>query len=591
MINMEKTGRQIATLRKEKGLTGEKLAEMLGVSAQAVSKWENGKCMPETALLPDLAKTLGISVDSLIMPKELLILEAIYTDGKTGTDVTQSVNNLINGNKLDIYVNRNFLGVSNDSGCIELLTIKYQTPNGIFYTYCLEKNRLYIDLSTEYEVNDTVEVSGFRLVGAFYGNSEKHVSAMQKMKHYEYFKWDRIHVNHETFPSDTGSDETEYLSLVYLNKNGINVISCAEGQTLYYNGDRNALFLKDVTRCVLPGIIKLNWEEGMDCPWAGSLYAALKYMGDDYTYEQIMGLSGACYRICFTDVWDWSCTDALVSYNYSSVLFKALGYEEIWADRLEKSERKAERESIIRDIQNRKPVLAINLRIAPEWGVITGYTEDGNEFLCRTYFDKSIFDSPDYRENEETGGYLVNDFWPFLIVHFGDKKEKPSSYENLMASLGTFYDSFNSPQNRGYYQGEEAYNAWIKGLSNEAAFTDNGDCDGVSRRLGVNDSMLMCLIDARRCAYIYLRESVSLLCEDKRPILEKIADNFEAVYKMFSDFRASVRFSCNEDIAYNMTEAKGVSTMEFRTEQIGLLENAILLERENAELVKQLLNC
>lgn len=42
MIDTVKTGKKIALLRKEKGLTGEKLAALLDVSPQAISKWENG---------------------------------------------------------------------------------------------------------------------------------------------------------------------------------------------------------------------------------------------------------------------------------------------------------------------------------------------------------------------------------------------------------------------------------------------------------------------------------------------------------------------------------------------------------------------
>jgi len=60
-MDLEKIGKQIAALRKERGYTGEKLAEQLQVSPQAVSKWENGKCLPETAILPDLAKALDSS--------------------------------------------------------------------------------------------------------------------------------------------------------------------------------------------------------------------------------------------------------------------------------------------------------------------------------------------------------------------------------------------------------------------------------------------------------------------------------------------------------------------------------------------------
>ena len=129
----------------------------------------------------------------------------------------------------------------------------------------------------------------------------------------------------------------------------------------------------------------------MDCTWAGALYAALTYMGEPCTYQQLMGLSGACYRICFTDIWDFSCTDALVAYDYAEPLYRALGYTPIWADRLDKEPMKEERLAIMEDIRNGKPVLAINLRVAPEWGVITGYLDNGRFLLCR---GKNASDGP-----------------------------------------------------------------------------------------------------------------------------------------------------------------------------------------------------
>jgi len=56
---------RILALRKEKGLTQEALAQQLGVSFQAVSKWENEQSCPDIALLPLLAEVFEVSVDSL----------------------------------------------------------------------------------------------------------------------------------------------------------------------------------------------------------------------------------------------------------------------------------------------------------------------------------------------------------------------------------------------------------------------------------------------------------------------------------------------------------------------------------------------
>ena len=62
----ETLGKRIADLRHKKGLKQEELAEKLGVSAQAVSKWENDQTCPDISLLPTLAKILGVSVDQLL---------------------------------------------------------------------------------------------------------------------------------------------------------------------------------------------------------------------------------------------------------------------------------------------------------------------------------------------------------------------------------------------------------------------------------------------------------------------------------------------------------------------------------------------
>ncbi|MBD5118282.1 MAG: helix-turn-helix transcriptional regulator [Clostridiales bacterium] len=55
---------RIAELRKERGLTQEQLGQLVGVSAQAVSKWEKGGA-PDVELLPTLADRLGVTIDSL----------------------------------------------------------------------------------------------------------------------------------------------------------------------------------------------------------------------------------------------------------------------------------------------------------------------------------------------------------------------------------------------------------------------------------------------------------------------------------------------------------------------------------------------
>ena len=597
-MELEKIAMRIASLRRERGYTGEALAERLQVSPQAVSKWENAKCLPDTAILPALAEALGCSIDSLLCPRELFILEAVYTDGQTKVPVTRFLNNLVHDNVLDIYVNEPFIGASLDSDRLKLLTVKFQTPEGVGFSYALQNENLLLDKKSTGFVSD----KAFQIIGAYYGNEREYSSAMQKMEHYAYFKWDKIQVNHETFPSSTASDDTEYLTLVYLNAEGIRVLSCPENETVYYGNHGTELLLRDCSKCILEHIEPLSWKkeaEGLETPWAGALRGALAYMGEPYTYEQIMGMSGACYRVCFTDVWDYSCTDALVAYDYAVPLYSAVGYDFRMAERLGKQERKAERQAIMEDIQRGRPVLAINLRVAPEWGVITGYTDNGNRFLCRTYFDKEVFDALEQADGqtqedrrmvfEENSGYLFSEFWPFLITHFGEKGEKKSPMDILKTSLATLIDSFQAQECRGYHQGKDAYRAWMIGLSREEDFRLENDKENVQRRLSVNDAMLGNLIDARRAAANWLRENLSLIPDTGREQLAKIAQNCQTIADEAAALRRKAcRFSDCE-VTYNTTDTAGMSTLTLRREQTALLEQALALEEENCQLSRLVL--
>ncbi len=65
-MNMQNIGKQIEELRKNKGLTQSDLGDRLGVSFQAVSKWERGETLPDTAILVPLAEVLETTVDFIL---------------------------------------------------------------------------------------------------------------------------------------------------------------------------------------------------------------------------------------------------------------------------------------------------------------------------------------------------------------------------------------------------------------------------------------------------------------------------------------------------------------------------------------------
>lgn len=65
-MDQTKIGKFIADCRKKQGLTQLQLAEKLGLTDRAVSKWENGRSMPDSSIMLDLCDILGISVNDLL---------------------------------------------------------------------------------------------------------------------------------------------------------------------------------------------------------------------------------------------------------------------------------------------------------------------------------------------------------------------------------------------------------------------------------------------------------------------------------------------------------------------------------------------
>lgn len=70
-MNQEKIGKFILELRKEKNMTQMDLADKIGVTDRAVSKWENGKGMPDLSLMQPLCKELGITINDLLSGEKI----------------------------------------------------------------------------------------------------------------------------------------------------------------------------------------------------------------------------------------------------------------------------------------------------------------------------------------------------------------------------------------------------------------------------------------------------------------------------------------------------------------------------------------
>ena len=81
----ESFGQRFSRLRKTRGLTQEELGEKLGISGQAVSKWENDASMPDVGILVELSEILGVSLDELL-GKETITTKIVPVEERKDPD-------------------------------------------------------------------------------------------------------------------------------------------------------------------------------------------------------------------------------------------------------------------------------------------------------------------------------------------------------------------------------------------------------------------------------------------------------------------------------------------------------------------------
>ena len=88
-MELQKTGKFISELRKAHGWTQKELAERVGVTDKAVSRWETGRGFPEVSSLTVLADLLGVSVTELVRGERLEL------DGKEPAEIMQSLDRTV----------------------------------------------------------------------------------------------------------------------------------------------------------------------------------------------------------------------------------------------------------------------------------------------------------------------------------------------------------------------------------------------------------------------------------------------------------------------------------------------------------------
>ncbi|MHB1459830.1 MAG: hypothetical protein ACYC1M_00915 [Armatimonadota bacterium] len=323
----------------------------------------------------------------------------------------------------------------------------------------------------------------------------------------------------------------------------------------------------------IDGLPVLRWGNWQDCTYGGAVKLVMDALGVNVSYEQIMGYSGACYRMAMAENWDPSSGMPQIGRDVETALNNAIGFAPYCIA-----------DAALRDLHVVKcvdagvPVLCCGPRGEPEWGVITGYGDNGRYFYGRTYFDDEGAKASDiYTDNR----YFVADLYPGqcpdALLRFYDRTCMPvSALEALRASLIACIELFEQVPNN-YLFGYDAYAVLITGFELDDdqydEFGNNGE-----HHLGT-------LFDARRSASIYLKQSAMLLEEPNRSRTLQVADLYASIIRVL---QAVVPYE-DTSSAFGGQETRSWDR-PLRMQIAGALRNVVQIEKELRLVVKKILS-
>ncbi len=143
IVELEKTGRFIAELRKKKGLTQKDLGLLLGITDKAVSKWERGYNLPDYDVIQRLCAELDITVNELLSGEKISSEEY---NKKAEENIMKLVNENEEARKHNLFWNAIGLGVSVLLACITCFVICKSTGGRLTIRDFLDLIGLQVDI-------------------------------------------------------------------------------------------------------------------------------------------------------------------------------------------------------------------------------------------------------------------------------------------------------------------------------------------------------------------------------------------------------------------------------------------------------------
>lgn len=254
-------------------------------------------------------------------------------------------------------------------------------------------------------------------------------------------------------------------------------------------------WLKDVPLApdakIVANVPRLSWSSGKTNSFIAALEAALIPLGDTTGYTLLSGLSGAAFRTQFFDSWCPSSADPTCGYNTAAAALISRGIPERRMELATDGKNRSQLLAAIKaSIEAGIPVLAWSLTAEPEWGVITGYQQDGAQLLCRTYSDTRK-------------GYDIARQFPRIIYILSRPSPTPIDSLLIRQSFRISLDNLLAERYGEYWTGLAALTRWQQRLR-----TDNLVALDSSRFANVvrtNSWLLNQLVSDRRAGIDFLR--------------------------------------------------------------------------------------
>ncbi len=356
----------------------------------------------------------------------------------------------------------------------------------------------------------------------------------------------------------------------------VEIVVLREGKEITFKIQKGSIgvFLKELLpdikykedAVVIDGIPKLGWETGKINSFLACVELVANQLGIKKDYVWINGISGAAFRLHFCKDWCPSSPDPTCGYNNGEEALKALGLEyKSYSLSPDGKNKPKIKKAIMESIDKKIPVIAIDLIDTAEWGLITGYQDNGEEFLCRTYFDRR-------------NSYEIAQKLPWVLYIITGKKEMvldpilyDRSFKTIVANLTT--ESYGQ-----YFSGINAFDQWIEHL--EKSDFAKMDSAKFNNAVMANSWIFDRLAMDRNDAGIYLENlAKKMLGVSKK--LTALANIYKEESKMLQETNINIPNS-------NIIKSSIEWTSEMRQEEIGLLQKAKAKEESALNIWKEI---